>query len=176
MDFSVYANGCTQFPGRWVNLVLLIGSPPKNIENGGYSLYYRLRQTNYLCDIGRNGHDGVCVGLAKRDEGPGYLIYMLNQIILLFSLNLLDALLTIVWVRSGVATEGNQLMAGLLNVGNLPFLTVKVMIGAVTATVLFRYSDKPLAALRFGGVVSSLFGTVARTYRYGTQRFWVPFD
>jgi hypothetical protein len=73
---------------------------------------------------------------------------MLNQIILLFSLNLLDALLTIVWVRSGVATEGNQLMAELLNVGNLPFLTVKVMIGAVTAMVLFRYSDKPLA--RYG--------------------------
>ncbi len=33
--------------------------------------------------------------------------------ILLFALNLLDALLTIVSVRSGVATEGNQQMASL---------------------------------------------------------------
>lgn len=70
---------------------------------------------------------------------------MLNQVVLLFGLNLLDALLTIFWVRNGVATESNQLMAELLNIGNFPFLLVKVAIGAVTATVLFRYSYSPLA-------------------------------
>jgi Domain of unknown function (DUF5658) len=73
---------------------------------------------------------------------------LLNQIALLFGLNLLDALLTVLWVRNGVATEGNQLMAELLNIGNFPFLAVKIAIGAVTATVLVRYSDKPMA--RYG--------------------------
>ena len=53
---------------------------------------------------------------------------------LLFALNLLDALLTIVWVRSGVATEGNQLMASLLDIGNGPFLAVKIAMGTVAAT------------------------------------------
>ena len=57
-------------------------------------------------------------------------------------------MLTIWWVRSGVATEGNQLMAELLNIGNFPFLAVKVAIGAVTVTVLLRYSERPLA--RYG--------------------------
>lgn len=73
---------------------------------------------------------------------------MYSQTVLLFGLNLLDALLTIWWVRSGVATEGNQLMAELLNIGNFPFLAVKVAIGAVTVTVLLRYSERPLA--RYG--------------------------
>lgn len=69
---------------------------------------------------------------------------LLNQIILLFGLNLLDAVLTIVWVRSGVATESNKLMAELLDIGNFPFLFVKVLIGAVTAMVLFRYANRPI--------------------------------
>ncbi|HMT07993.1 MAG TPA: DUF5658 family protein [Pyrinomonadaceae bacterium] len=72
--------------------------------------------------------------------------------ILLFGLNLLDALLTIVWVRSGVATEGNQLMAVLLDIGNAPFLGVKVAIGAVAAIVLVKWGDRPLA--RYGLAVA----------------------
>lgn len=64
---------------------------------------------------------------------------------LLFVLNLLDALLTIVWVRSGVATEGNQLMATLLDIGNGPFLAVKIGIGVITAVVLLRARHNILA-------------------------------
>lgn len=64
---------------------------------------------------------------------------------LLFVLNLLDALLTIVWVRSGVATESNQLMATLLDIGNGPFLAVKVAIGVVAAVVLIKSRHHMLA-------------------------------
>ena len=71
---------------------------------------------------------------------------------LLFALNLLDALLTIVWVRSGVATEGNQLMASLLDIGNGPFLGVKIFIGLFAAIVLYRWGTRPLA--RYGLAVA----------------------
>ncbi len=77
---------------------------------------------------------------------------LLAPTFLLFALNLLDALLTIVWVRSGVATEGNQLMAGLLDIGNGPFLGVKIAIGAVAAVVLFKWGHRPLA--RYGLAVA----------------------
>ena len=70
---------------------------------------------------------------------------LLRPTFLLFTLNLLDALLTVFWVRSGVATESNQLMAKLLDVGNLPFLSVKVLIGAVAAIVLMRFGTLRLA-------------------------------
>jgi len=77
---------------------------------------------------------------------------LLAPTFLLFALNLLDALLTIVWVRAGVATEGNQLMASLLDVGNAPFLIVKIAIGAVAAVVLYRWGNRRLA--RFGLAVA----------------------
>jgi Domain of unknown function (DUF5658) len=70
---------------------------------------------------------------------------LFHQAFLLFALNILDAVLTIYWVRNGFATEGNQLMATLLDIGDLPFLAVKVAIGAVTALVLWRWRNLRLA-------------------------------
>ena len=64
---------------------------------------------------------------------------------LLFTLNIVDALLTIYWVRNGFATEGNQLMAGLLDMGDIPFLVVKVAVGALAAFVLLRFRNLKLA-------------------------------
>lgn len=72
--------------------------------------------------------------------------------VLLFALNMLDALLTIIWVRSGVATESNQLMASLLDIGNTPFLAVKIAIGLAAAIVLLRWGNRKLA--RYGLAVA----------------------
>jgi hypothetical protein len=69
----------------------------------------------------------------------------LTKSILLFSLNWLDAQLTIIWVRANLATEGNSLMARLLEMGDWPFLYVKLGIGAFAAFVLYRYANRPLA-------------------------------
>jgi hypothetical protein len=70
---------------------------------------------------------------------------LLHQTFLLFALNFLDAVLTIYWVRNGFATEGNHLMATLLDIGDFPFLAVKISIGAVTAIVLWRWRKMRLA-------------------------------
>lgn len=70
---------------------------------------------------------------------------MSRPTILLFTLNFLDAVLTIYWVRNGFASEGNQLMAGLLDLGNAPFLIVKIAVGAVAAIVLWRWGNLRVA-------------------------------
>lgn len=70
---------------------------------------------------------------------------LIAQTFLLFTLNFLDAVLTIYWVENGHATEGNQLMAGLLEIGILPFLAVKIAVGAVAAVVLWRWRNLRLA-------------------------------
>jgi hypothetical protein len=51
-----------------------------------------------------------------------------------------------------VATESNQLMASLLDIGNMPFLLVKIAIGAVAAVVLCRWGNRKLA--RYGLAVA----------------------
>ena len=79
-------------------------------------------------------------------------MHLVNQSILLFSLNLLDALLTIFWVRNGIATEGNELMARLLDIGDLTFLSVKIAIGATAALVLLLWGNRKVA--RYGVTVA----------------------
>ncbi len=68
-----------------------------------------------------------------------------SKSLLLFLLNWLDAQLTIVWVRGGFATEGNGLMAYLLDLGNAPFLSAKLLVGALVAYTLYRFSHVALA-------------------------------
>ena len=69
----------------------------------------------------------------------------LSKSCLLFTLNWLDAQLTILWVRMNVASEGNALMARVLDHGELSFLGAKLAIGAVAAYILYRCSHLPLA-------------------------------
>jgi Domain of unknown function (DUF5658) len=69
----------------------------------------------------------------------------LYKALLLFAMNMLDAQLTILWVRMNVATEGNGLMARILNLGEGPFLGFKLIVGAFAAYVLYRCAHLPLA-------------------------------
>lgn len=64
---------------------------------------------------------------------------------LLFGLNWLDAQLTLVWIRLNVATEGNAIMAQVLNYGDWSFLGVKLAVGGFAAYVLYRCAHLPLA-------------------------------
>ena len=68
-----------------------------------------------------------------------------SKSLLLFALNWLDAQLTIVWVRAGLATEGNGLMAYLLDAGNAPFLLTKLAVGGLVAYTLYRFYHVTLA-------------------------------
>jgi hypothetical protein len=69
----------------------------------------------------------------------------LTKAVLLFTMNWLDAQLTILWLRLEVATEGNTLMATLLDHSEASFLSVKLLIGALAAYTLYRFSKIPIA-------------------------------
>jgi len=69
----------------------------------------------------------------------------LAKSLLLFALNWIDAQLTLFWVHTNIASEGNGLMNQLLKVGDVPFLLVKLAIGAFAAYTLYRCSHLPLA-------------------------------
>jgi len=69
----------------------------------------------------------------------------LSKSCLLFTLNWLDAQLTLLWIRLGVATEGNALMARILEHGPLAFLGVKLAIGVFAGYILYRCAHLPIA-------------------------------
>ena len=69
----------------------------------------------------------------------------LAKSLLLFTLNWLDGQLTLFWVHTNVASEGNGLMNQLLNLGDAPFMLVKLAIGAFAAYTLYRCSHLALA-------------------------------
>jgi hypothetical protein len=69
----------------------------------------------------------------------------LSKSCLLFGLNWLDAQLTLLWIRLNVATEGNALMARILEHGELTFLGAKLAVGALAALILYRCAHLPVA-------------------------------
>ncbi len=69
----------------------------------------------------------------------------LAKSIVLFGLNWIDAQLTLYWVHSNIASEGNGLMAQLMAIGDGPFLLAKLFIGAFAALTLYRFAHLPIA-------------------------------
>jgi Domain of unknown function (DUF5658) len=69
----------------------------------------------------------------------------LSKSCMLFVLNWLDAQLTLLWINLNVATEGNALMARILDHGELTFLGVKLVIGGFAAYILYRCAHLPVA-------------------------------
>jgi uncharacterized protein DUF5658 len=69
----------------------------------------------------------------------------LSKSCLLFTLNYLDAQLTLLWIRLDVASEGNKLMAHILEHGEMTFLGAKLAIGAFAAYTLYRCAHLPIA-------------------------------
>jgi hypothetical protein len=72
-------------------------------------------------------------------------VKLIKPVALLFLLNLIDAIASTGWVRSGITTEANQLMAPLLDLGSLPFLAFKIVIGTLTCGVLLYGAENRVA-------------------------------
>lgn len=98
-------------------------------------------------------------------------MFMLRPTFLLFTLNFLDAVFTIYWVRNGFASEGNELMARLLDIGDLPFLAVKIAVGAAAALVLWRWEDLRLARYGLALVLTLYIGLMGVHFVTGLSAF-----
>lgn len=68
-------------------------------------------------------------------------------LILLLLLNFADALFTLHWVTTGVATEANPVMAWALDHGAEFFLLSKLLIVTSGVALLWRHADRPSVRL-----------------------------
>ncbi len=62
-------------------------------------------------------------------------------------LNLLDAVFTLAWVRSGLAEEANALLRDLVYEQALTFMLAKILVVSVGALVLWKTRTRPLAVI-----------------------------
>lgn len=60
-------------------------------------------------------------------------------------LNLLDAVLTLLWVNAGIATEANVLLAQLVESNAVLFMAVKLTLVSAGMWLLWRHRQRPLA-------------------------------
>ena len=62
-------------------------------------------------------------------------------------LNVADAVLTLLWVTSGQATEANPIMAVLIERNPIMFVVVKFTLVFLGSTLLWRYRKRPLSVI-----------------------------
>lgn len=72
----------------------------------------------------------------------------------LLVLNLLDAILTLIWVRSGLAREANPLIAQLVNEHAVGFVLVKLGLVGLGSWVLWHWRERPAAVI---AIVAAFF-------------------
>ncbi|HCH61457.1 MAG: hypothetical protein CL927_15400 [Deltaproteobacteria bacterium] len=84
---------------------------------------------------------------------------------LILVLNIVDAALTAAWVSTGIATEGNPVMAAALEHGFGPFVLGKVALVGLGVGLLYRYREERFArlalipaALLYSFVIGNHFG------------------
>jgi hypothetical protein len=74
---------------------------------------------------------------------------------MLFYLNLADAWLTLLWIRLGLATEGNHLMDYILRLGDGSFIAVKVCTGLLAAACFAQWRHRSSAQLGLTGALAA---------------------
>lgn len=99
-----------------------------------------------------------------------------RQASLLFTLNFLDAVLTLFWVDNGYASEGNQLMASVLDFGYVPFLLVKIGIGAIAALVISHWRSLPVARYGLSFALTVYVGVMGVHFFTGLSAFGLLSD
>lgn len=78
------------------------------------------------------------------------------MLVLIVTLNTADAALTVSWVTSRRAVEGNPMMSDLISPKGsvIPFVAVKTVLVAGGCWLLWRWRERPLAVA--GGLISLL--------------------
>lgn len=66
---------------------------------------------------------------------------------LIFALNVVDAVATLYWVVNGLAREANPLMRELLGIHPLLFVFAKLSLVGLGVWVLWRHRHRPLAVV-----------------------------
>jgi len=84
---------------------------------------------------------------APRIGTPEHFRWLGNIVKVVLTLNLLDAIFTMVWVTAGLANEANPLLATLVRDHPLVFVAVKLSLVGGGSWLLWQHRKRPLAVV-----------------------------
>ena len=90
---------------------------------------------------------GFCSTLFLVVGTPNQFRWLYGIIEAIIILNLLDAVLTMFWVHTGVAQEANPLLQPIVHKHALLFITVKIALGSLGTWLLWQYRHRALAVI-----------------------------
>lgn len=78
---------------------------------------------------------------------PLHFVWLSGIVKSILVLNLIDAVLTLIWVRLGLAAESNTLIDELVNDQAIVFIAVKLGLVGMGSWLLWNYRSSPLAVV-----------------------------
>ena len=84
-------------------------------------------------------------------------------------LNLIDAILTLIWVRSGLATEANTLIDELVNENAVAFIAIKLGLVALGSWLLWERRRHPFAVVGIFAVFLAYYAILLYHLRYASS-------
>ena len=83
-------------------------------------------------------------------------------------LNLLDAVFTLFWVRAGLATEANPLVADLVNHHAVLFVVVKTCLVGLGSVLLWWRRQRPIAVVGIFAAFITYYGVLLYHLQYAS--------
>jgi hypothetical protein len=90
-----------------------------------------------------------------------YSARLLIAIVLLMCLSSLDAYLTLELIERGKVIEANPIMAYFLNIGIMPFTTIKFVVTAMALIVLCVFKNVPVTRISLPVAIKIYMGVIA---------------
>ena len=94
-----------------------------------------------------------------------------KMLYVIFILNIVDAWLTLAWIKTGLAVEANPLMADLLEMGDVWFVSVKILAVALACGALCMLRKHTLAK-RLSAVVCVVYMLIMISHIQGIRLLW----
>jgi len=85
-----------------------------------------------------------CLRTIADDDGRGG--WLRTAVLLVLVLNLADAVFTMLWVETGIATEANVLLRDLIERSAVSFAAAKIGLVSLGVLLLWRQRQRPLAS------------------------------
>ena len=83
-------------------------------------------------------------------------------------LNLIDAILTLLWVRAGLAEEANTLIDELVNEHEIAFVVVKLVLVGGGSWLLWKRRESPLAVVAIFSAFVAYYAILAHHVQYAS--------